>query len=174
MRKKHSNIQELCTVGLTCALLCILAPISIPTPLGIPATLQSFIITLIAIVMNPKQSVTACITYIILGAFGLPIFSNFTGGWQMLIGPTGGFLLSFPIMAYIISKMPNAFGITIGTITNFTSGLLMYCFITNSNVQIGLTTCVIPFIPIALVKAYLAYLIGKNIRKRLNQLQIVD
>ena len=99
MKKKIFTIQELCIIGLTTALICVIAPFSFPMPLGVPMTLQSFIIALMAIILGSKRGATATLIYILLGAFGLPVFSNFTGGWQCLIGPTGGFILSFPIMA---------------------------------------------------------------------------
>lgn len=41
MNKKKSNIRELCMVGLASSLICVIAPISILLPLGVPMTLQS-------------------------------------------------------------------------------------------------------------------------------------
>ena len=42
------------------------------------------------------------VVYLLIGSVGVPVFSNMGGGVRYLIGPTGGFLLSFPIMAYLI------------------------------------------------------------------------
>lgn len=177
MKKAHFNIQELCIIGLSTAVICVFAPFSLPMPLGVPMTLQSFIITLMAIILGAKRGATATFIYILLGAFGLPVFSNFTGGWQIIIGPTGGFILSFPIMALVIGlalklqskrKYRLAVGIIIGTIINFICGVSMFCFVTESSLLVGFTTCVLPFIPFAFIKAILAYLIGTQIRQRLH------
>ncbi len=168
MKKNFFTIQELCIIGLTTALICVIAPFSLPMPLGVPMTLQSFIITLMAIVLGAKRGATATLIYILLGAFGLPVFSNFTGGWQCLIGPTGGFILSFPIMAYVIGLGSSLWlGILAGTVINFVCGVAMFCLVTESSLLIGFTTCVLPFIPLTIIKWILAYIIGINIRKRI-------
>ena len=171
MKKNHINIQELCIIGLTTALICVIAPLSIPMPSGVPITLQTFVITLAAIILGAKRGASATFIYILLGGFGLPVFSNFTGGWQTLVGPTGGFILSFPIMAYVIGLgSTSLFGIIAGTAINFTCGIAMFCIVTGSSFTIGLTTCVLPFIPLTITKWILAYLIGVNIKKRINQI----
>lgn len=168
MKKNFFTIQELCIIGLTTALICVIAPFSLPMPLGVPMTLQSFIITLVAIVLGAKRGATAALIYILLGAFGLPVFSNFTGGWQCLIGPTGGFILSFPIMAYVIGLGSSLWlGILAGTVINFAFGIAMFCLVTESSFTVGFTTCVLPFIPLTIIKWILAYIIGINIRKRI-------
>ena len=168
MKKTHFNIQELCIIGLTTALICVIAPFSFPMPLGVPMTLQSFIIALMAIILGSKRGATATLIYILLGAFGLPVFSNFTGGWQCLIGPTGGFILSFPIMAYVIGLGSSLWlGILAGTVINFAFGIAMFCLVTESSFTVGFTTCVLPFIPLTIIKWILAYIIGINIRKRI-------
>ena len=168
MKKNFFTIQELCIIGLTTALICVIAPFSLPMPLGVPMTLQSFIITLMAIILGAKRGATATLIYILLGAFGLPVFSNFTGGWQCLIGPTGGFILSFPIMAYVIGLGSSLWlGILAGTVINFAFGIAMFCLVTESSFTVGFTTCVLPFIPITIIKWILAYIIGINIRKRI-------
>ena len=53
--------------------------------------------------LNLIRHFLSIILYLILGAIGLPIFSYGQGGFDKLIGPTGGFLLLFPIVAYLIS-----------------------------------------------------------------------
>jgi len=181
MNKKKSNIRELCMVGLASSLICVIAPISILLPLGVPMTLQTFIITLTAIILGAKPAFTATLIYVLLGAFGLPVFSNFTGGWQSIVGPTGGFILSFPIMAYIIGWASDTYckrkyslliGIMIGTAINFLFGICAFCLVTNSSLFVGFTTCVLPFIPLAIIKALLAYLIGTKIRQRIRNLEM--
>lgn len=181
MKKRTLRIQDLCMIGLVTALICVVAPLSIPLPLGVPMTMQTFIITLAAIILGAKRGATATLLYILLGAFGLPIFSNFTGGWQSIIGPTGGFLISFPLMAYIIGFASNLrtkkkwalpIGIAVGTIINFIFGIVMFCIITENDFLVGLTTCVLPFIPVTIIKTVLAYFIGINIKKKIRNLEI--
>lgn len=166
-------------IGLATSLICVIAPISIILPIGVPMTLQTFIITLTAIILGAKRASMATLIYVLLGAFGLPVFSSFTGGWQSITVPTGGFILSFPIMAYIIGLGSDTYikrkwsllaGIIIGTVLNFICGVCVYCLVTKSSFFVGFTTCVLPFIPPAIIKALLAYLIGIKIRRRIRNL----
>lgn len=176
MTKSYFNIKELCVIGLTAAILCVLAPYSVPTPFRVPITLQTFFITLIAIILGAKPAMTATLIYILLGAFGLPVFSNFTGGWQVLTGPTGGFLLSFPLMAYCIGlgsshrqkrKGNLLLGILLGNLLNFICGIAIFCLITKSRITVGITTCVLPFLPFDIIKTALACFIGLQVKRRI-------
>ncbi len=176
MKSETTNIRELCTIGLLTAVICIIAPLSIPMPLGVPITMQTFAVILTAIILGAKRGALATLTYILLGAVGLPIFSNFTGGWQMLVGPTGGFILSFPVMAYLIGlgmkyrtkhRWSLWAGLIAGTTLNFLAGVLMFCLVTDSNVSAALASCVLPFIPGTILKTILATILGLQIQKRL-------
>ncbi|MEE0884324.1 MAG: biotin transporter BioY [Faecalimonas sp.] len=176
MTKKFSKIQELCVIGLFTALICVIAPISIPMPLGVPLTLQTFILSLIAIILGAKRGASATLIYILLGAFGLPVFSNFTGGWQIITGPTGGFILSFPLMTYLVglgvdnrSRFKGCFLICVllGNMINLLCGTAMFCFLSKSTFIAGLTACVIPFLPITIIKIVLSWVLGLNIKRRI-------
>ena len=79
-----------------------MAQISIPMPGGVPMTMQTFAITLAAVVLGAKLSTVSSVIYLLLGAVGVPVLANFSGGFDKFIGPTGGFLISFPLMAFII------------------------------------------------------------------------
>ena len=171
MTRKNSNILDLCFISLMTAIIAIMAQIAIPLPVGVPITMQTFAIALAGITLGARKGALATLIYIILGAIGLPIFSNFTGGYQCLIGPTGGFLLSFPIMAYIIGlgtkhnlTLPN---IILGSVINLFCGALWFSLLGNIPFLTGVTTCVIPFIPATIIKIILSWIIGMNIRKRL-------
>ena len=63
---------------------------------------KTLAMSITGIILGSKRGFIAQGLYVILGAIGMPIFANFTGGLQILLGPTGGFILSFPIMTYII------------------------------------------------------------------------
>ena len=176
MKKKKINIQDICFIGLAAAIICIMAPFSFPMPLGVPMTLQTFIIPLAAIVLGAKRGALATLLYILLGALGLPVFANFTGGWQSIVGPAGGFILSFPIMAYLIglgmdyrSRYRGALllGIILGNTVNLVSGTILYCFVSKVTFITSFTACVLPFLPITVLKMILAWTIGLNIKARI-------
>lgn len=176
MTKSRTSIQEICSIALFTAVIAIMAQISIPMPLGVPMTMQTFAITLASVVLGSKKGFFASLIYVLIGMIGVPVFAGFTGGIQYLVGPTGGFLISFPIMAYIIGLGVDKFKdikggftlcIIVGTIVNYIIGVAMFCLLTGSTVAVGFTACVLPFIPTAIIKAIVAAILGLQIRKRL-------
>ena len=124
------SVRDICYSGLFAAVIAIMAQISIPMPGGVPMTMQTFAITLAAVVLGAKLSTVSCVIYLLLGAVGVPVLANFSGGFDKFIGPTGGFLM-------------------------------------NSSIAAGVTACVLPFIPTAVIKAVLATVIGFLVRKRI-------
>ncbi len=176
MKTSKISIQDICYVALFTAVIAIMAQLSIPMPLGVPMTMQTFAITLAAIVLGSKRGCISTLVYVLLGAIGVPVFAGFTGGTQHLIGPTGGFLISFPLMAFVIGlavdKCKDLKGsvvifVTLGTILNYAVGVLLFCLLTGSSVIAAIAACVLPFVPTAIIKAVVASLLGLQIRRRL-------
>ena len=138
-------------------------------------TMQTFAVTLAGIVLGAKRGAISMIIYVLLGAIGVPVLANFSGGFQHLIGPTGGFLLSFPIMAYLIgigTKMRRQKGmfllfLILGTAANYAIGVLMFCILMKASIWTGMTACVLPFIPTAIIKAAVASILGLKLQVRL-------
>ena len=129
--KSKFSVRDICYAGLFAAVIAVMAQISIPMPLGVPMTMQTFAITLAAVVLGSKLSAIASLVYLALGAVGVPVLANFSGGFDKFVGPTGGFLISFPLMAYIIGlgvEHCNAFkgafvtAVIVGTVINYVVG----------------------------------------------------
>ncbi|MBV8115959.1 MAG: biotin transporter BioY [Silvibacterium sp.] len=82
-------------------LVAVCAHVSIPllfTP--VPLTLQTFAVLLLGLTMSPAAAFAALALYLAEGAAGLPVFSpHGPGGLLQIIGPTGGYLLSYPFAA---------------------------------------------------------------------------
>jgi biotin transport system substrate-specific component len=68
---------------------------------GLPITLQSLLVVWFALVFGTRVGITAVILYLIVGGLGLGVFSGGASGWQHFLGSTGGFLIAFPIGAFI-------------------------------------------------------------------------
>lgn len=84
------------------AVTAVMAQLAIPMPGGVPMTLQTLAVTLAGVILGQQRGTISMVVYLLIGAVGVPVFSSFTGGAGVLIGPTGGFLWSFPAMALII------------------------------------------------------------------------
>jgi len=78
------------------------AKINVPT-WPVPVTLQSFAVAVLAAGFGWRIGVGTVVAYLIEGAMGIPVFAT-GGGISYLMGPTGGFLLGFIPMAYVIGR----------------------------------------------------------------------
>ena len=81
------SVRDICYAGLFAAVIAVMAQISIPMPLGVPMTMQTFAITLAAVVLGSKLSAIATLVYLMLGAVGVPVLANFSGASTSLSAP---------------------------------------------------------------------------------------
>lgn len=66
---------------------------------GVPITLQTLTVMLAGCILGPVRGFSAVTLYLALGAVGLPVFAEHSSGIGVFTGPSGGYLLSFPIAA---------------------------------------------------------------------------
>ncbi len=81
----------------------------IALPLGftpVPVTMQTFAVLLLGLLLAPGPAFACLALYLMEGAVGLPVFSpHGPGGIAQLLGPTGGYLLSYPFAAALASVL---------------------------------------------------------------------
>jgi biotin transport system substrate-specific component len=79
------------------------ARVTLPLPFTpVPLTLQNFGVLLVGLTLGSRRGFAALALYLVEGMAGLPVFNPAgPGGVAQLIGPTGGFLLAYPIVAGI-------------------------------------------------------------------------
>src|SRR5204862_5966423 len=89
------------------ALVAIAAQIAIPLPgTRVPMTLQPRAVLLVGGMLGPRLGAGSLILYLALGAAGLPVFTPYgLPGVGRLFGPTGGYLLAYPIAAYAVGRL---------------------------------------------------------------------
>lgn len=103
MKRKNFAVT-LSLSALFCTLICIGSFIKIPMPNLMPVTLQTFFVLLTGLLLNPKASALATVTYAMLGLIGLPIFSG-GGGLGYVLMPNFGFIIGFIIATVIMSAV---------------------------------------------------------------------
>ena len=89
-------------VSLFAALVAVLglAP-KVPGPFGVPITAQSMGIMLCGTILGAKRGALAVLLFITLTAIGLPLLSGGRGGLGVFAGPSSGFIIGFPLAAYV-------------------------------------------------------------------------
>ena len=92
MMNKKMEIKDIVMVAFMTAVMAVLSPISLPIG-PVPISLATFAVCLSATVLGKNLSTLAYLLYLLLGIFGLPVFSNYEAGLAKLLGPTGGYLI---------------------------------------------------------------------------------
>ena len=79
------------------------AHVTLPLPFTpVPLTLQNFGVLAVALLLGSRRGFAALVLYLVEGAFGLPVFNPAgPGGIAQILGPTGGFLMAYPLVAFI-------------------------------------------------------------------------
>ncbi len=145
-------------------LLAVCSHIALPlffTP--VPLTLQTFAVLLLGLLLSPRLAAGVCVTYLAEGALGLPVFASAPAlaGIAHLLGPTGGYLLSYPAAAALVAVLRRriargsigmAFSATLGSIIILAGGALWLAAIAHTGMQAVFTAAVVPFIPGDLLK----------------------
>jgi biotin transport system substrate-specific component len=135
------------------------AHLSVPllfTP--VPVTLQTFAVLLLGLTLSPATAFAALTLYLIEGASGLPVFSpHGPGGLLQIMGPTGGYLLSYPFAAALTSVLVRrmrrptfttyTLAATGGSLLIFALGASWFAIFAHQTLRSVLTMTVWPFLP---------------------------
>ena len=79
------------------------ARVTVPLPFTpVPLTLQNFGVLLVGLLLGSRRGFTVLALYLAEGALGLTVFSpTGLGGLAQLLGPTGGYLIAYPAVAFL-------------------------------------------------------------------------
>ncbi len=177
---KLLSTRSMVFTALFAALICVAAPFSIQVG-PIPITLATFAVYLTGTVLGTKRGAVAVILYILLGAVGLPVFSNFNGGFGALLGPTGGYIIGYIPLVIITGvfaemksdKIPRAvltvIGMILATAALYTFGTAWFMILTKKDLASSLTLCALPFIPGDGIKIACTAAIAVPLKNKLNR-----
>jgi biotin transport system substrate-specific component len=155
------------------------AHIAIPLPFTpVPLTLQPLAVLGVGLALGPVAGFLTMITYLAEGVCGLPVFSpTGPGGLAQLLGPTGGFLMAYPLVAAIIGGLtPRIAGFRLAGKTTmrvsrflaallaghiamallFISGAGWFMHYTHHSLQAIWIGAVAPFLPGEVIKVFVA------------------
>ncbi len=173
------KFQKLTLCALLAAFICVLAPFSLPFG-AVPISLATFSVYIVSSTVNIGIALPALLVYIFLGAFGLPVFAGFTGGFQQLAGITGGYIIGYIPCLITVSLLTSKYkskkfiypvSMAAGTCLCYISGIIWYTFQTDCSISTALTVCVLPFVAGDIIKIVCASIIGFKLRIKLNKLK---
>jgi len=101
------SVKEIAIVAIFPAMMGATAGISIPVGSAAPITLQTMFVFLAGLLLGPKLGALSMVIYVVMGAIGIPVFSNFNGGIAVLLSLRGGFIIGFVFSALFIGFMKN-------------------------------------------------------------------
>jgi biotin transport system substrate-specific component len=169
------NVAVMTRVALMAAVTAVAAQIAIPLPFSpVPFTLQVLAVISSGLLLGPRYGALAQAIYVLVGAVGVPVFAEFSGGLGRLLGPTGGYLASYPIAAAVAGlaapavagvsrRRALAFGFLwgcAGLTVIYALGATWLSVVTDLPPTAAVAQGVLPFIVFDLVKVALATLVA--------------
>lgn len=164
------TVGNIARAAMFAALVGACAYVSFPNPLApqIPVTLQVLALFLAGIFLGPVWGAVSLTLYLVAGAAGVPVWSGGGAGVGALFGPTGGYLWSYPIAAFVIgfvvhrgltltnprdaSIVQLVGGMTTGTIIIYTFGVVGIFLATPADLTTAIVSGSAAFVPFELVK----------------------
>lgn len=165
------NIAVMTRVALMTAMVAVAAQISVPLPFTpVPFTMGVLAVVLSGMVLGPRYGAAALGIYLLIGAVGVPVFANFGAGLGHILGPRGGYLISYPLAAAIAGLSAGAIrgssrrrGMTFGISWGLASLALIYILgagwlSVQAQLPVGVAVAqgVAPFVVFDLLKVILA------------------
>ena len=155
--------------------LALASQVAIPIPgTPVPITLQPLIVVLAGLWLGPVAGAASMILYLAVGAAGLPVFSPYGApGIARFLGPTGGYLFAYPVSAFVAGALAKRastltgrwLAAVAGTVVLLLGGLAQLAVLSGGLVS-ALPLAVHPFLPLDLVKAFVAAVLApKSIRR---------
>lgn len=168
------STKTIVTVGMFTAILAVLSILQIPMPSGVPVTLQTFAMALCGYVLGWKKGTMSTILYVVIGAIGVPVYAGMTGGFSILFGYTGGFLVGFIFMTLLCGvglrfkqKFLQMLLGVLGLVLCHFFGVMWFSIVAASTIVNSFLMVSVPYIIKDIISVVAAYFVAIAIRKAL-------
>lgn len=158
------------------------AIITICAQIVVPAGQVQFSLAVLGVflcgaLLEIRYSVIAVLVYILLGICGMPVFGRFMGGLGILLGPTGGYIMSYPFMVICIGLMLRCgkksylrflCAMLVSLVICYIFGAVWLAFVSNISIVSAFASGVVGFVAFDIIKAaasaYLCVVISKRLK----------
>ena len=162
--------------GLFAALIAVGSWISIPlgfTP--VPVNLATLAVFLTGGLLGAKYGAVSTAVYAMVGAVGAPVFAGFRGGFSVIAGPTGGYIVGYILAAFIVGIIVTkesgivrtAAAMIAGLAACYALGTAWFMVSTNTGFGAAMVACVIPFLPGDAIKITAGTILIRKLRKHI-------
>lgn len=161
--RRKISVREIVLCGMFAAVTAVLSQISVPIG-PVPISCSWIAVFLTGLLLPMRPAVLSQIVYLLLGTVGVPVFAGFQSGVARLAGPTGGYLLAYPIMVLIIAAMMKVYDkkvsskktllrtlflvgtLTLSAVVCYTCGTAWFTVFSGSSFGKALSLTVFPFL----------------------------
>jgi biotin transport system substrate-specific component len=170
--KASVRMNVLC--ALFAAVCAVCSQLTIPIQ-PVPITLGTFAVLMAGGFLGKRYGLISIVIYLLLGMAGVPVFSMMRSGVSVLAGPSGGFILGFAPMAYIVGLVSEKLGYSFksmivatlaGTAICYIMGIGWFMFLTGTGIWAAMLMCMFPFLPGDFVKVLLASFLVSRYRDK--------
>lgn len=184
--KTSAQIRAAVLCGLFAAFTAVFSQISLPIG-PVPISCSLIAVYLAGLFLPVKTAALSQLVYLLLGIIGVPVFAGFQSGAARLAGPTGGYLLVYPVIALILSlamviydkklaRKPLAArasyivsAMLVSLIVCYAAGTAWFTVFSGSSFQKALSLTVVPFIAGDIAKIVLCTVVTLSARERLKK-----
>jgi biotin transport system substrate-specific component len=183
-QNRLGNTRSVILMAEMTALTAICSQIILPLPFTpIPLNLALLAVFLCGGLLGAKRAALSMLAYLLLGTFGVPVFSAMRSGPGMLLGPTGGFLMGYLAAAFLTGLlsakaekdvMGYVLPMGIGLAVCYVFGTAWFMILTKRTFTEALLLCVIPFIPGDALKIAVAAILSSRLKQFVNRDVMMD
>lgn len=135
-------------------------------PIEVPFTLQTGVVLLAGGILGAKLGAASQLLYVAAGALGAPVFAEASGGTDVLLGATGGYLVGFVIAAFVIGRLAEArhdrhvlsafAAFVVGSLVIYSFGVIGLMVNLDLTIGAAIANGVVPFVFWDILKALVA------------------
>ncbi|MCQ2010520.1 MAG: biotin transporter BioY [Sporolactobacillus sp.] len=145
----------------------------------VPFTFQMIGVMLVGSILDAKKGLAAMLVFTALAAAGVPVLSGYRGGLGVLLGPTGGYVLAWPLAVFVIGLLTDyikiekwmVFGhylaILVGILIIYAIGVSWFAFYNHLSLLAVAESNLILFL-LDLVKTVLCTVVAVQLKQRLS------
>lgn len=179
---RFSPSRVIARIAILAALICVVSPFSVSIG-PIPYSFGLLAVFVASSLVDFRHGVAAVVVYVLLGAFGVPVFTGFSGGLGKVLGPTGGFIFGYipcaAIIGFLVDRADDKIfvyplSMILGTVVLYLFGIVWFVIALRSDFITAFLACAAPFLWFDALKIVAATALCFPLRKRLKSAGLID